>query len=204
MGTFIGKIIEKLFLEEKNINPLIKEEDDEEDQKENKNNSNVNSLELGFKMMDQLLNNDAFLNMTNEIAKNIDANQILSNIMKQPEFEQLNNTPEEIEKFKDKDQKINMEELYKYNLGKMGFNKSEQESASKNWAKVMNNPNFNKLQNDLQIQNNLNNNINNENTVKKSEDNNNINNENTVKKSGVNNNIFANLDFNDLLKGFGI
>ena len=26
-----------------------------------------------------------------------------------------------------------MEELYKYNLGKMGFNKSEQESASKNW-----------------------------------------------------------------------
>ena len=108
MGTFIGKIIEKLFLEEKNINPLIKEEDDEEDKKENKNNSNVNSLELGFKMMDQLLNNDAFLNMTNEIAKNIDVNQLLSNIMKQPEFEKFNNTPEEIEKFKDKDQKINM------------------------------------------------------------------------------------------------
>ena len=45
LGTFIGKVIEKLFLEEKNINPLIKEEDDEEDKKENKNNSNVNSLE---------------------------------------------------------------------------------------------------------------------------------------------------------------
>ena len=71
-------------------------------------------------------------------------------------------------------------------------------------GKVMNNPNFNKLQNELQSQNNLINNINNENTVKKSEDNNNTNNENTVKKSGVNNNIFANLDFNDLLKGFGI
>ena len=35
LGTFIGIIINKLFLEEKNINPLMKE-DDEEDEKEKK------------------------------------------------------------------------------------------------------------------------------------------------------------------------
>ena len=46
VGTFIGEIIKELFLEEKNINPLI-EEDDKEDEKEKKN-SNLGFLELGL------------------------------------------------------------------------------------------------------------------------------------------------------------
>ena len=91
LGIFIGKIINELFLEEKNINPLMKE-DDKEDKKEN-NNANINQIELGFLMVDQLLGNEAFVNMTNEIYKNIDVGQLMSNMLNQPELAKLKNSP---------------------------------------------------------------------------------------------------------------
>ena len=67
-------------------------EDDKEDKKEN-NNANINQIELGFLMVDQLLGNEAFVNMTNEIAKNIDVGQLMSNMLNQPELAKLKNSP---------------------------------------------------------------------------------------------------------------
>ena len=64
--------------------------------------------------------------MTNEIAKNIDINQMMSNL-ESPEFEKFKPTDEEIEKFKDKDENIDIEGLCKYNLGKVGYSKNDQD-----------------------------------------------------------------------------
>ena len=60
-----------------------------------------------------------------------------------------------------------MEALYKYSFGKMGYNQNEQEIASQNLMKLINNPNLNKIQNELQNEKNLNNKINQENIPKK-------------------------------------
>ena len=82
VGTFIGEIIKELFLEEKNINPLI-EEDDKEDEKEKKN-SNLGFLELGLSMMNQMMENESFVNFTKELAKNINLEEFCSNLLNQP------------------------------------------------------------------------------------------------------------------------
>ena len=168
VGVFIGKIINELSLEEKNINPLMNE-DDKEDEKEKKNGG-IPGLELGLLVMDHFLENEDFMNFANEMSKKINMEQFCSNMMKNPQLKQLNYTPEEIEKFKDKDQKIDSEALYKYGFGKLGYNKNEQDILSKNIQKMLNNPNFNKFQNNFSKQ--LNNKISEESNLKKSENNN--------------------------------
>ena len=152
VGTFIGEIIKELFLEEKNINPLI-EEDDKEDEKEKKN-SNLGFLELGLSMMNQMMENESFVNFTKELAKNINLEEFCSNILNQPQLKQLNPTPEEMEKLKDKNNKYDQEALFKFNLQKMGCNKNEQEILSKNYKEFLDNPNYKKFQNDIKMQNN--------------------------------------------------
>ena len=144
-----------------------------EDEKEKKG---INQLELGFNMLDNLLGDENFINLTNEIAKKMDVEQLMSNILKQPELDMYKNTPEEIEKFKDKDENIGIGGLYKYSLGKIGFSKNEQDIASESFMKLINNPNLNKISQNIKTQNNPNDNINNENIIKKSEDNNDFNN----------------------------
>ena len=119
LGTFIGIIINELFLEEKKINPLMKDDVIEDD--------HVNPLKIGFDMLGKMFENQDFINMTNEMAKNIDINQMMSNIASQPEFEKYKPTNEEIEKFKDKDENIDIEGLCKYNLGKAGYSKNDQD-----------------------------------------------------------------------------
>jgi len=168
VGVFIGKIINELSLEEKSINPLINE-DDKEDEKE-KNNFGMRSMELGFLMANQLFENENFMNLMNEMTNKINVEEFYSNIMKSPQLKQYNISPEELDKIKDKDQKIDNEALYKLSFEKLGYNKNEQEFLSKNAMKVLNNPNFNKLQNNLSKQ--LNNKISEENNLKKSENNN--------------------------------
>ena len=153
VGTFIGEIIKELFLEEKNINPLI-EEDDKEDEKEKKN-SNLGFLELGLSMMNQMMENESFVNFTKELAKNINLEEFCSNILNQPQLKQLNPTPEEMEKLKDKNNKYDQEALFKFNLEKMGCNKNEQEILTKNYKEFIDNPNYKKFQNDIKIQNNI-------------------------------------------------
>jgi V8-like Glu-specific endopeptidase len=153
VGTFIGEIIKELFLEEKNINPLI-EEDDKEDEKEKKN-SNLGFLELGLSMMNQMMENESFVNFTKEFAKNINLEEFCSNILNQPQLKQLNPTPEEMEKLKDKNNKYDQEALFKFNLQKMGCNKNEQEILTKNYKEFLDNPNYKKFQNDIKIQNNI-------------------------------------------------
>ena len=153
VGTFIGEIIKELFLEEKNINPLI-EEDDKEDEKEKKN-SNLGFLELGLSMMNQMMENESFVNFTKELAKNINLEEFCSNILNQPQLKQLNPTPEEMEKLKDKNNKYDQEALFKFNLEKMGCNKNEQEILTKNYKEFLDNPNYKKFQNDIKIQNNI-------------------------------------------------
>ena len=148
VGTFIGVIINELFLEEKKINPLM-EEDDKEDEKEN---PGLGGIELGFLMMDQMLKNEEFVNMTQKMAKSINFQQFCSNLMEQPIFKEFNVTPEEMEKLKDKDKKVDQGALYKYSLGKLGYNKNEQEVFYNNMQKFINNPNLNKIQNDIQNQ----------------------------------------------------
>ena len=153
VGTFIGEIIKELFLEEKNINPLI-EEDDKEDEKEKKN-SNLGFLELGLSMMNQMMENESFVNFTKELAKNINLEEFCSNLLNQPQLKQLNPTPEEMEKLKDKNNKYDQEALFKFNLQKMGCNKNEQEILTKNYKEFLDNPNYKKFQNDIKIQNNI-------------------------------------------------
>ena len=152
VGTFIGEIIKELFLEEKNINPLI-EEDDKEDEKEKKN-SNLGFLELGLSMMNQMMENESFVNFTKELAKNINIEEFCSNLLNQPQLKQLNPTPEEMEKLKDKNNNYDQEALFKFNLQKMGCNKNEQEILSKNYKEFLDNPNYKKFQNDIKMQNN--------------------------------------------------
>ena len=153
VGTFIGEIIKELFLEEKNINPLI-EEDDKEDEKEKKI-TNYGFLELGLSMMNQMMENESFVNFTKELAKNINLEEFCSNILNQPQLKQLNPTPEEMEKLKDKNNKYDQEALFKFNLQKMGCNKNEQEILTKNYKEFLDNPNYKKFQNDIKIQNNI-------------------------------------------------
>ena len=153
VGTFIGEIIKELFLEEKNINPLI-EEDDKEDEKEKKI-TNYGFLELGLSMMNQMMENESFVNFTKELAKNINLEEFCSNILNQPQLKQLNPTPEEMEKLKDKNNKYDQEALFKFNLEKMGCNKNEQEILTKNYKEFIDNPNYKKFQNDIKIQNNI-------------------------------------------------
>ena len=134
VGTFIGEIIKELFLEEKNINPLI-EEDDKEDEKEKKN-SNLGFLELGLSMMNQMMENESFVNFTKELAKNINLEEFCSNLLNQPQLKQLNPTPEEMEKLKDKNNKYDQEALFKFNLQKMGCNKNEQEILTRELQRI--------------------------------------------------------------------
>jgi hypothetical protein len=163
VGIFIGAIINELFLEEKKINPLM-----EEDEKENPFSRRI---ELGVLMLEQMMENEAFANMYGKF---------FINLMKQPQFKDFNITPEEIEKFEDKDKKIDKDALYKYILGKFGFNKNEQEAFSKSMKDIIKNPNFNKIKknlkneikNEIQNQKNQNNNKNGENNVRNNENNN--------------------------------
>ena len=72
-------------------------DDDKEDEKEKDNgNKNIEGIELGFSLMGQLMNNEAFVNMASEMVKNIDINQLVSNVVNQPQYQNLQLTPEEI------------------------------------------------------------------------------------------------------------
>ena len=159
VGSFIGEIIKELLLEEKNINPLM-EEDDKEDEKE-KNNINLKEVELGFSMMDKLMNNSGFNNIMSDYMKSLDMGQFFSNVVNNPQIKELNKTltmihpefkgmntitPEEIEKFKDKDNNIDLKSLYNYNLKKMGC-QNLQEIASKYGNILLNSPMYNPLNN---------------------------------------------------------
>ena len=90
-GTFIGKIINELFLEEKNINPLMNDDSiNKEDEKEIKiKKPNKEEINLGFYMLDKMLYNDNFLNMAGQIAKNFNVEQFMSNMNNDP-FKRFN------------------------------------------------------------------------------------------------------------------
>ena len=144
-GTFIGSIINALFLDEKIINPMMKDDDKEDEKEKDNDNKKINELELGFLWMDQLMNNETFVNMTSEIAKNIDIQQLMTNMMNQPQIQNLKNTPEEIEQFTGKDKELDIEGLYKHNLGKLGYSKNEQDVFTDNFMKLFKNPNVEKI-----------------------------------------------------------
>ena len=127
-----------------NFLKLMKEEENEEE-KEKENDDRRKDIELGFLMMDKMLGNENFVNMTNEIAKNMNIQELMNNISNLPEFQKGNCTPEEIEQFRDKDNKLDVESLYKYKLGKFGFSKNDQDLYSKNFFNLVKNPNFNKI-----------------------------------------------------------
>ena len=183
VGTFIGKIINELLLEEKKINPLI-DEDDKEDEKE-KNNSETKQMEKDFLFIEKMLENKNFVNLASEIAKNIDYEQFVSNLVNQVP---VNNTPEEIEQFKDKENNIDYESLMKHNLGKMGYNVDQQNLTVKNIENLMNNPNYFQIMNNYNNMKNPDKKINIGNIIKKNEDNNNNTKLNEIFKA------FENLD----------
>ena len=140
-GTFIGKIINELFLEEKNINPLLKDDSiEKEDKKEN--NGDIPGLELGFAMVEQLMKNQSFINMTSQLVKNEGVQNLMSNMLNQPQFENLKNSPEEVEKFMGEDKELDIEGLFKYNLGKFGYSKNDQDIFTKKYFEMLNNPNL--------------------------------------------------------------
>lgn len=116
------------------------EEDDKEDEKE-KNNIILNNLELGLSMMDKLMNNSSFHNVMSDYMKSLDLGQFISNVVNNPQIKELNKTltmihpefkgmntitPEEIEKFKDKDNNIDFKSLFNYNVNKMGCQNSQE------------------------------------------------------------------------------
>ena len=183
VGTFIGKIINELLLEEKKINPLI-DEDDKEDEKE-KNNSETKQMEKDFLFIEKMLENKNFVNLASEIAKNIDYEQFASNLLNQVP---VSNTPEEIEQFKDKENNIDYESLMKHNLGKMGYNVDQQNLTVKNIENLMNNPNYLQMMNNYNNMKNPDKKINIGNIIKKNEDNNNNTKLNEIFKA------FENLD----------
>ena len=136
------------------------EEDDKEDEKE-KNNINLKEVELGFSMMDKLMNNSGFNNIMSDYMKSLDMGQFFSNVVNNPQIKELNKTltmihpefkgmntitPEEIEKFKDKDNNIDFKSLINYNLKKMGC-QNLQEIASKYGNILLNSPMYNPLNN---------------------------------------------------------
>ena len=144
-GTFIGSIINALFPDEKTINPMMKDDDKEDEKEKDNGNGGVEGIELGFSLMNQLMNNEAFVNMASEMAKNIDINQLVSNVMNQPQYQNLKFTPEEIEQHIDKDKELDMEGLFKHSFGKLGYSKNEQDSMAENMMKLFNAPNLLKI-----------------------------------------------------------
>ena len=120
-------------------------DDEKEEEKEKENDGRKKDIELGFLMMDKMLGNESFVNMTNEIAKNMNIQELMKNISNLPEFQKGNCTPEEIEQFRDKDNKLDAESLYKYELGKFGLSKNEQDLYTKNLYNLVKKPNFNKI-----------------------------------------------------------
>ena len=120
-GTFIGKIINELFLEEKNINPLMNDDSiNKEDEKEGPKLKmpNKKEIDLGMHMLNKFLDNDYFISMVDKIAKNINDEQLMSNITKGLLNDFMPN-PNDIDKFKDKN--IDLKAISKYTYEKMGF-----------------------------------------------------------------------------------
>ena len=160
------------------------DEDDKEDEKE-KNNSETKQMEKDFLFIEKMLENKNFVNLASEIAKNIDYEQFVSNLVNQVP---VNNTPEEIEQFKDKENNIDYESLMKHNLGKMGYNVDQQNLTVKNIENLMNNPNYFQIMNNYNNMKNPDKKINIGNIIKKNEDNNNNTKLNEIFKA------FENLD----------
>ena len=138
-------------------------EDDKEDEKEN-NINEKQAMEIGVSMMDKLMNNNGFNNMMSECVKNMDFGQLISNLANNPQIKELNNTisaihpefkdlkpttPEEIEKFKDKDNNIDLKSLFNHNLEKMGC-QNLQDMFSKYGDIALNSPLFNIIENEFQ------------------------------------------------------
>ena len=173
-GTFIGKIINELFLEEKNINPLMNDDSiNKEDEKEEPKLKmpNIKEIDLGMHMLERFLDNEDFMNIAGQIAKNINDEQLMSNITKGLLNDFMPN-PNDIDKFKDKNNNIDLKAITKYTYEKMGFSENEQNEFVENYMKLLNNPNIKEITKDIIKNNkNLNDNINKENFDKKSEDN---------------------------------
>ena len=144
-GTFIGSIINVLFLDEKTINPMMKDDDKEDEKEKDNDNKNIEGIELGFSLMGQLMNNEAFVNMASEMVKNIDINQLVSNVVNQPQYQNLQLTPEEIEQHMDKDKELDIEGLFKHGFGKLGYSKNEQDSFAENMMKLLKDQNIRKI-----------------------------------------------------------
>ena len=153
IGSFIGEIINELFLEEKNINPLM-----EEDEKEKNNDEN-----LAIEFIDKLINTQSFSNVMNNCFKGFDMEQFFVNIANNPQIQELNKalvinnpefkdidcTPVDIQKFKDKDNNIDYKALVKNNIEKLGC-KDLNDAFSKYGNIALNSPLKNIVENELQ------------------------------------------------------
>ena len=142
LGTFIGKIINELFLEEKNINPLMKDDKKEDEkEKEKKSDDRMKGFELGYFILEQMKKNEALMNEEDISGFFQQLTKIIEN---KPEFKDIICTPEEIEKFMDKDGEINIESFCKYTFEKMGYSKNEQDFLFKSLINLCDIPDFNK------------------------------------------------------------
>ena len=114
--------------------------------------------------MDKLMNSNGFSNIITGYVNRIDLGQMISNLANNPEIKALNNTinkihpelkgldpitPEEIEKFKDKDNNIDFESLKKYNLNKLGCQNTK-DLVDKYGNIALNSPLFNVFENEFQ------------------------------------------------------
>ena len=136
-ATFICEIIDKLLLEEKNINPLMNDNSTDKEVEEEDNFIKIDKdlMEQGLDFMHEMMNNEDIINMV----KNPKFLQIISDRQNDPKLKGLVNPPEVMKKFTDKDNNIDMEGLMKFNM--------ENYKAMLNDPNMLQNPieNFNKL-----------------------------------------------------------
>ena len=111
-------------------------------------------INLGFYMLDKILNDDDFVNMSGTIAKNINIEQFMSNITNDPLLNDFISIPND-DKFKDKNNNIDLKAITKYNYEKMGFSENDQYDLVENCMKIINNPKIKKISKDI-IENNNN------------------------------------------------
>ena len=147
----------------------INKEDEKEEPKLKM--SNKKEIDLGMHMLNKFLDNDYFISMVDKIAKNINGEQLMSNITKGVLNDFMPN-PNDIDKFKDKNNNIDLKAITKYTYEKMGLSENEQNDLAEDYMKLLNNPMINEITKDIiKNNNNLNDNINKENFDIKRKDN---------------------------------
>ena len=97
---------------------------------------NKEEIDLGLYMIDKFLNNDDFMDMASKLAKNINMEQLVSNMVNDPILKDFNLTP-----FNNaNNNNDNGLEIAKYNLEKIGFSENEQNEFMENYMKILKNP----------------------------------------------------------------